>query len=61
MDENVIIRFQLPTNLEGDTVMLAIPPDGALTLALALMSCVKELRANELGFLFPALDPKSGN
>lgn len=48
---------------EGDTVSLAMPPDSALTLALALISSVKELRDtdHEIAALFPPVDPKNGN
>lgn len=62
MDDHVILRFKLNAiPQEGEPVLLAIPPEGALTLALAIIRCVQELRYTELDAFIPPLDPKQGN
>jgi hypothetical protein len=48
---------------EGEPLTLAIPADHALTLALGILACVRELRRNtpEMEALFPKLDPGKAN
>ncbi len=63
-DKIVVMRVKLSeVPKEGDTVSLAMPVDSALTMALSLISCVKELRDNdaEVNALFPPIDPGKGN
>lgn len=61
--DGVILRLTLASVPEkGEPVMLVIPPDNAVALALSLLACVKELRStSELDAMFPPLDPKHGN